>query len=300
MMMHNIMNKMMNNPAGMEKMQKMMSDPATMQKMVSDPQMGRQMLAELDPELLRAMESDALKEKDYLYDGAEVAFTEGNEHIEANEYSKALERFDMAIKNLSPYVGTENECKIRKLQAKLLSSAATCHLHTNNFAKAKMLCTQALELDATASKALYRRGLANEGMGEIAEAMRDVQAASDSEPENFVFSDAVKRLEKLTPIDTFFPDLIARVRTLLKKAEDVEDYPRCKSLDNNLVKLKLLHERESDMMIQLDKKKAEKQVGLQAAQKDWDSLERDLKSRKGLMDLVLSSSHLASTKNVAR
>merc|ERR1719149_581890 len=113
-------------------------------------------------------------QKQYVYNGALHLKNEGNKEIKNEAYSKALESYDRAIENLRPHVGDD----VKTLRLALLSNAALCNLKLSNFKKALDVCEEALKIDAKAVKPLYRRGLAQEGMGDFSEALLDVKTAS--------------------------------------------------------------------------------------------------------------------------
>jgi len=203
--------KMMANmkPEDMDRMSKFAAnmDPKTMESMMGSmgqtPPAGmdaKQMcdqMKNMTPEQMRAGMNQAQAQtgaqKDYVYKGALGLKSEGNAHIQNQEYSKALESYDRAIENLRPHAGDD----VKTLRLQLLSNAALCHLKGSNFRKAMDVCEEALKLDPKAVKPMFRRGLAHEGMGDFSMALLDVKTASELAPSDKAVETELGRLRKI-------------------------------------------------------------------------------------------------------
>jgi len=151
----------------------------------------------MSPEDLKSQMGQAQQQmgaqKQYVYNGALHLKNEGNNCIKSQEYSKALESYDRAIENLRPHSGAE----VVTLRLQLLSNAALCHLKGSNFRKAMDVCEVALKLDSNAVKPMFRRGLAHEGLGDIAEGLLDVKTASSLSPDDKAITTELERLRKI-------------------------------------------------------------------------------------------------------
>lgn len=151
----------------------------------------------MTPEQLRQgmtqAQSQMGAQKQYVYNGALQLKTEGNQHIQNQEFSKALEAYDRAITNLRPHGGAD----VDTLKVQLMSNASLCHIKQNNFRKALDTTEEALKVDEKAVKPLYRRGLAHEGLGDLSQALRDVKAASLLSPEDKAITNELVRLRKI-------------------------------------------------------------------------------------------------------
>merc|ERR1719230_635384 len=96
----------------------------------------------MSPEEMRAgmtqAQSQMGAQKQYVYNGALHLKSEGNAHIQNQEYSKALESYERAIENLRPHAGDD----VKTLWLQLLSNAALCHLKGSNYRKAMDVCEE--------------------------------------------------------------------------------------------------------------------------------------------------------------
>merc|ERR1719326_2799055 len=95
----------------------------------------QEQMKNMTPEQMKAGMSQAQNQmgaqKQYVMNGALHLKKEGNEHIQNQEYTKALEAYDRAIENLRPHIGDD----VKTLRLQLLSNAALCHLKNKNFRK---------------------------------------------------------------------------------------------------------------------------------------------------------------------
>lgn len=198
-----MMSKM--KPEDMQRMSQWASkmDPRTMENMMKSmgqdtsgvdvAQMSEQM-KNMTPEQLRAGMSEAQNQmgaqKQYVVNGAMYLKNEGNTHIKNEAYDKALEVYNRALENLRPHGGDD----VRQLKLALLSNTALCHLKQKHFGMARDTCDQALGLDARAVKPLFRRGQAQESLGNLPEALADVKLAAELSPEDKTITGELDRL----------------------------------------------------------------------------------------------------------
>merc|ERR1712232_49945 len=141
---------------------------------------------------------------------AEKQRLEGNDLFKAGSYPEAILRYQKAQAMISKMfdVSTEDKVEADKI-------SVSCHLNTAQsytksitadtpkdnaevlYLKIERACTSALEIDATSVKALFRKAVALEHLGEIDEAMKTIKAALKVDEENADCKKQEKRLEQL-------------------------------------------------------------------------------------------------------
>lgn len=106
----------------------------------------------------------------------------GNNCVKNYEYKKAVQYYTEAI-------------RLNKSEAVYYTNRALCYLKLNQYTECIDDCTMAIQLDANAVKAYYRRMQAHEQMdGDLLEALNDCKTVLRIEPKN---SDAQKSLVRL-------------------------------------------------------------------------------------------------------
>ncbi|KAH8064754.1 hypothetical protein JL722_1635 [Aureococcus anophagefferens] len=98
----------------------------------------------------------------------------GNAHFAKGEDQKAIDAYTAAL----------DKTDDAPLRVAILSNRAACHLRLEAFAACVADCDGALALDGSKAKAYYRRARAREGLGELADAFRDLKACVRLEPAN--------------------------------------------------------------------------------------------------------------------
>jgi tetratricopeptide (TPR) repeat protein len=102
---------------------------------------------------------------------------EGNALFKQKQYAAATRKYEQALKALPD--GTP-----ASLKASVNGNAATCQFHLGNHERAVAHANSALRFDRRYVKALYRRGLAHAGMGDLDQALADLRRALRYEPKN--------------------------------------------------------------------------------------------------------------------
>jgi len=201
--------KMMSNmkPEDMQRMSQMAAnmDPKVMEGMMKNmgspggfdaSQMAQatEQMKTMTPEQLQAGMSQAQSQmnnqKQYMCNAAEMLKNEGNAHVKAERYSEALPKYSKALENLQAHNGAD----VSALKLSLLNNSALCHLKTKQFGKALESCEEALKGDARNFKALFRRGQAQAGMGNLSEAVLDVKQAANLQPSDKAISAELEQL----------------------------------------------------------------------------------------------------------
>lgn len=201
--------KMMANmkPEDMQRMSQMAAnmDPKVMEGMMknmgapggfdaSQLAQATEQMKNMSPEQLQAGMSQAQNQmnsqKQYYCNAAEMLKNEGNAHVKAERYSEALPKYSKALENLKDYSGAD----VSALKLSLLNNSALCHLKTKHFGEALESCEEVLRLDARNFKALFRRGQAQAGMGNLSEAVLDVRQASTLQPSDKAISAELEQL----------------------------------------------------------------------------------------------------------
>jgi tetratricopeptide (TPR) repeat protein len=131
-------------------------------------------------------------QKTYYCNAAEMLKNEGNAHVKAERYSDALPKYSKALENLKAHSGAD----VNTLKLGLLNNSALCHLKMEHFGEARELCEEALKVDAKNFKALFRRGQAQSGMGNLSEAFLDVRQAANLQPSDKAISAELQQLRK--------------------------------------------------------------------------------------------------------
>ena len=135
---------------------------------------------------------DFVKDKESwdLKDGAEkLAYAEakkaeGNALFSAGKAARAARRYAKALKMVEYDTSFPEESKkaSKALKVTLHSNAAQCALKAANWRGAEVSAGKALELDAGAAKARFRRAQALMGLGEHFDAERDLKKLLDDDP----------------------------------------------------------------------------------------------------------------------
>lgn len=85
--------------------------------------------------------------------------------------------------------------KDHKLRAILYCNRAACHVCLESWQSAVEDANEALKIDPNYSKALHRRAIANEKLGNLSESIEDYKKVNELEP-NMRLGPTIERLEK--------------------------------------------------------------------------------------------------------
>eukprot|EP00743_Colponemidia_sp_Colp-15_P000545 GILK01000612.1.p1 GENE.GILK01000612.1~~GILK01000612.1.p1 ORF type:complete len:487 (-),score=107.14 GILK01000612.1:186-1595(-) len=128
-----------------------------------------------------------------------AAKEEGNTLFKAGNFTRAADKYNEAVDFVDFVEGDAEEKKaISSLKLSSHLNLASCYLKTENFTQAVDNCTKALKLDATNTKALYRRGVARMHLGLFDESKADLYEAARRDPQNREIRAEIDRLAKKT------------------------------------------------------------------------------------------------------
>lgn len=142
---------------------------------------------------------------------------EGNDMFKAQKFDDAVRRYKKAIdhvsrpeceSNLTPQEAED----AKKIKVSCHLNSAQCYLKAAETAlsdggknaaepfykKAKVSCDDVLDLDSENIKAMYRRGLCWEKLGELDTSMKDIKKALKMKPDDVDLKKSAERLERLT------------------------------------------------------------------------------------------------------
>lgn len=180
------------DPKVMEGMMKNMGAPGGFD--ASQMAQATEQMKNMSPEQLQQGMSQAQtqmnNQKTYMCNAAEMLKNEGNAHVKAERYSEALPKYSKALDNLKDQSGAD----VPPLKLSLLNNSALCHLKMKHFGEALESCEEALKVDPRAFKALFRRGQAQAGMGNLSEAVLDVKQAAKLQPSDKAISAELEQL----------------------------------------------------------------------------------------------------------
>ena len=130
----------------------------------------------------------------------------GNKAFKGGDISLGLSKYEKGLRYLNEYPATtdddppETAHQLNGIRFTLHSNSALLHNKLNAFEEAKQSANNALQLegisDADRGKAYYRRALANEGLKDDEEAMKDLQTASRLSPNVPDISNELAKVKK--------------------------------------------------------------------------------------------------------
>ncbi|TMW56245.1 hypothetical protein Poli38472_008893 [Pythium oligandrum] len=124
---------------------------------------------------------------------------EGNELFRDGNFQHAAMRYVKALTHASKFfdLSEQDVEEVNKLKLSLYLNLAQCYLKMEQWTKAIANCRDALDIDPTNAKALYRRAMAYEKEKKIEEAAKDVEAALKIAPEDKAIRKLDERLKVL-------------------------------------------------------------------------------------------------------
>jgi tetratricopeptide (TPR) repeat protein len=160
---------------------------------------GMQMFQNMTPEQWTAQMAQAQQhmakhmeaKKEYMVKGAEALKEEGNASFTRGMYAEALSRYSRGLENLRGHEGNA----VESLLVTLLNNSAVCHLKMKNFKETVSKSEEALKVDPTSFKALWRMGLAKAELGDVEGAVSNVERAAALSPGNKAIADELKQLQ---------------------------------------------------------------------------------------------------------
>uniref|UniRef100_H3D679 Peptidyl-prolyl cis-trans isomerase D n=1 Tax=Tetraodon nigroviridis TaxID=99883 RepID=H3D679_TETNG len=145
----------------------------------------------------------SLKDVDQVLSVAEEVKNVGNQLFKNQDWKTAVKKYSKALRYLEASRDQlEDEEEEEKLQQKLEPTALSCYLNTaacnlklQLWQDALDSCNQALELNKTNTKALFRRAQAWQGLKEYSQAMVDLKKAQAISPEDKAIGNEMKRVQ---------------------------------------------------------------------------------------------------------
>ncbi|KAM3175839.1 hypothetical protein ACTXT7_007742 [Hymenolepis weldensis] len=110
----------------------------------------------------------------------------GNSFFSEGKYQQAIDSYKECLENVSDD---------RKRQQVVNRNLAQCYLNLNKYNEAVQAANKALCICPTDTKALYRRSLAYEKLGELKESIVDAKKLIQLEPNNKAIRDLIRRVE---------------------------------------------------------------------------------------------------------
>eukprot|EP00415_Alexandrium_ostenfeldii_P000257 UN0257 len=136
--------------------------------------------------------------------------------FKAQKYDDAVRRYKKAIDHVSrpeivSNMSPDEAEEAKKIKVSCHLNSAQCYIEAADTAmqsggkdaaepfykKARTSCDDVIELDAGSMKALFRRSLCWEKLGELESAMKDIKKGLTIAPEDADFKKSQERLEKL-------------------------------------------------------------------------------------------------------
>lgn len=162
-----------------------------------------------------ASEAEIPKEKPKTKEETfEALKTKGNQHVQKGEYKEASDCYSQCIS----LCGDQVAC---------YTNRALCYLKLNKATDAESDCNQALILQPTNPKAMYRRALARKSLHQYKQSLQDLVELLKLEPKNTAAKkemDLVKQCykEELQKLKQKVPDTDSKLRKRMK-IEEVDD-----------------------------------------------------------------------------
>lgn len=201
--------KMMANmkPEDMQRMSQMAAnmDPKVMESMMKNMNGGQmpgnvdtaealKQMKNMTPEQMRQgmtqAQSQMSAQKQYMYNASEMLKNEGNTEVKNENFIFALSKYNKALENLKQFDGDD----VATLKVNLLNNAALCYLKLQENGKALECSEDALKIQPSSHKALFRRGSALEAQGKLGDAVLDVRRAAELAPSDAAIGRELTRL----------------------------------------------------------------------------------------------------------
>ncbi|ORC91978.1 cyclophilin [Trypanosoma theileri] len=128
--------------------------------------------------------SPALGEAELLQAGEDIRQI-GNNLFKAGDFENAMEKYEKAVRYLNTVnKTTANATVIDEKLVACYNNTAACAIKLSRWSEARKAATKVLDIDASNSKALFRRGVANLSSGDTESAVTDFTKAQTLDKDN--------------------------------------------------------------------------------------------------------------------
>jgi len=107
----------------------------------------------------------------------------GANHYKAQQYAAARDAWNRALERLQQ-AGGPDDPDLKKLRTGIQNNLAMASLQLKEYEEVINHASAAIRMDPENPKAFYRRGLANDALGKVHSAAKDLQTAARLEPKN--------------------------------------------------------------------------------------------------------------------
>eukprot|EP01117_Protostelium_nocturnum_P020324 TRINITY_DN908_c0_g2_i2.p1 TRINITY_DN908_c0_g2~~TRINITY_DN908_c0_g2_i2.p1 ORF type:complete len:221 (-),score=104.22 TRINITY_DN908_c0_g2_i2:9-671(-) len=124
--------------------------------------------------------------------------TEGNSLFVGGDFAAASKKYEKALNFFQKLYGIsqEDQEKVNAIKLPTLLNLAASQIKLKEFSEARLNCHKALDIDNNNVKALYRKGQAELGLGNIEEAKSDLTEAVKLAPKNKEIRDELEKAKK--------------------------------------------------------------------------------------------------------
>jgi tetratricopeptide (TPR) repeat protein len=113
---------------------------------------------------------------------------EGNKCFVAKDFEQAIRLYQTCLDEMPANAP-------KSLKSSVYGNRATCHFHLKQYEKAVTAATSALSYDKKYVKALYRRGLAYQSLGQLEQAAKDLEKTIRLDPNNKLARKALQKIK---------------------------------------------------------------------------------------------------------
>eukprot|EP00232_Nephroselmis_pyriformis_P022142 CAMPEP_0182864786 /NCGR_PEP_ID=MMETSP0034_2-20130328/7344_1 /TAXON_ID=156128 /ORGANISM="Nephroselmis pyriformis, Strain CCMP717" /LENGTH=465 /DNA_ID=CAMNT_0024997049 /DNA_START=122 /DNA_END=1516 /DNA_ORIENTATION=- len=190
-------------------------DAATMQRAMSqmnnmrpeDLQRARAQMSNMSPEDMmkaqkdmksedfsrraEAMGSNLNAQAEYAYKASMQLKTDGNTLVGTGRHKEAVEKYKRAVNNMESC----NHAGAAALLNSCSLNLALCYNKIGQYGDCVDVCTKIISQSGESLKAVFRRGQAHEGKGDLTKAYPDLKRAMELAPDDETVRDALKALE---------------------------------------------------------------------------------------------------------
>ncbi|KAM9331347.1 peptidyl-prolyl cis-trans isomerase D [Gastrophryne carolinensis] len=123
----------------------------------------------------------------------------GNTFFKSQNWEMAIKKYNKALRyveSCKDITGDDNIAKLNPIVVSCNLNVAACKLKTSDFRAAIQSCHEALEIDASNTKALYRRAQGWQGLKDYEQALEDLKTAHELAPEDKAVSNEILRVKQ--------------------------------------------------------------------------------------------------------